>query len=122
MLTSSSHAPSARYNPGEPKEGGMTAIEPTGQVLGATVSGIDLSKPVSDRDFATILLALGRHGVLRFPAQRLEAAALRDFSRRFGRIQATLTGRHHEPGIPKGTTSARSTMRSPTTGRTSAGS
>lgn len=79
----------------------MTAIEPTGQVLGATVSGIDLSKPVSDLDFATILLALGRHGVLRFPAQRLEAAALRDFSRRFGRIQATLSGRHHEPGMPE---------------------
>lgn len=79
----------------------MTAIDPTGHVLGATVSGIDLSKPVSDLDFATILLALGRHGVLRFPAQRLEAAALRDFSRRFGRIQATLSGRHHEPGMPE---------------------
>jgi taurine dioxygenase len=79
----------------------MTAIEPTGQVLGATVSGIDLSRPVSDREFAAILLALGRHGVLRFPAQRLEAVALRDFSRRFGRIQATLTGRHHEPGMPE---------------------
>jgi taurine dioxygenase len=79
----------------------MTAIEPTGDVLGATVSGIDVSKPVSDRDFAAILLALGRHGVLRFPAQRLEAVALRDFSRRFGRIQATLTGRHHEPGMPE---------------------
>src|SRR6185503_1982474 len=79
----------------------MTAIEPTGQVLGATVSGIDLSKPVSDREFATILLALGRHGVLRFPAQRLEAVELRDFSRRFGMIQATLTGRHHEPGMPE---------------------
>ena len=38
---------------------------------------------------------------MRFPAQRLEAAALRDFSRRFGRIQATLTGRHHEPGMPE---------------------
>ncbi len=79
----------------------MTTIEPTGQVLGATVSGIDLRWPVSDREFATILLALGRHGVLRFPAQRLEAAALRDFSQRFGRVQATLTGRHHEPGMPE---------------------
>jgi taurine dioxygenase len=79
----------------------MTAIEPTGQILGARVSGIDLSRPLSDGDFATILLALGRHGVLWFPAQRLEAVALRDFSRRFGRIQATLTGRHHEPGMPE---------------------
>jgi len=76
-------------------------IEPTGEVLGATVRGVDMSKPLRDRDFAAILVGLGRHGVLRFPAQRLEATALRDFSRRFGRIQATLTGRHHEPGMPE---------------------
>ena len=75
------------------------AVEPSGQILGATVRGVDLSTPVSDADFAAILLALGRHGVLRFPAQRLEAAHLRDFSQRFGRIQATLTGRHPEPGM-----------------------
>ena len=79
----------------------MTAVEPTGQILGATVGGMDLSKPLSDADFAAILLALGTHGVLRFPGQRLEAVELRDFSRRFGRIQATLTGRHHEPGMPE---------------------
>src|SRR5215470_17245836 len=79
----------------------MTAIEPSGQILGATVLGVDLAKPLSDADFAMILQALGRHGVLRFPAQRLEAVELRDFSRRFGQIQATLTGRHHEPGMPE---------------------
>jgi taurine dioxygenase len=77
----------------------VTRIEPSGQILGATVTGLNLAKPLSDADFATILLALGRHGVLRFPAQQLEAVELRDFSRRFGRIQATLTGRHHEPGM-----------------------
>jgi taurine dioxygenase len=79
----------------------MRTIEPTGAILGATVRGVDLAHPLSVADFAAILLALGRHGVLRFPAQRLEAAALRDFSQRFGHIQATLTGRHHEPGIPE---------------------
>src|SRR4030095_1860876 len=47
-----------------------------------------------------ILLALGRHGVLRFPDQRLEAAALPDFSPRFGRIPAMRSG-YHEPGIPE---------------------
>jgi taurine dioxygenase len=79
----------------------MTAIEPSGQILGATIRGMDLAKPLSNADFATILLALGRHGVLRFPDQKLEAVQLRDFSRRFGVIQATLTGRHHEPGMPE---------------------
>src|SRR5947209_4115653 len=82
-------------------EGMVRAVEPSGQILGATVRGLDLAKPLSDVDFATILEALGRHGVLRFPAQQLEATELRDFSRRFGRIQATLTGRHHEPGMPE---------------------
>jgi taurine dioxygenase len=79
----------------------MATIEPSGQVLGATVRGVDLARPPSAGDFASILAALGRHGVLRFPDQRLSASALRDFSRRFGRIQATLTGRHHEPGMPE---------------------
>ncbi|HET9488966.1 MAG TPA: TauD/TfdA family dioxygenase [Methylomirabilota bacterium] len=79
----------------------MKTIEPTGQILGATVRGLDLSEPLSDADFALILKLLGAHGVLHFPGQKLEARALRDFSRRFGRIQATLSGRHHEPGMPE---------------------
>ena len=79
----------------------MTTIEPTGHVLGATVRGVDLSEPLSDANFAAILQALGAHGVLHFPDQKLEARVLRDFSQRFGRIQATLTGRHHEPGMPE---------------------
>jgi len=79
----------------------VTAIEPSGEILGATVRGMDLAKPLNDTHFGTILEALGRHGVLRLPAQELEAAELRDFSQRFGRIQATLTGRHHEPGMPE---------------------
>ena len=79
----------------------MAAVEPSGQILGATIKGVDLARSLSDADFATILMALGRYGVLRFPHQKLSAVELRDFSRRFGMIQATLTGRHHEPGMPE---------------------
>jgi len=78
----------------------MVTIEPTGQILGATVRGVDLARPLSTDDFSTILVALGRHGVLRFPDQRLEAANLRDFSQRFGSIQHMLTG-FHEPDMPE---------------------
>ncbi len=78
----------------------MTTIEPTGEILGATVRGLDLAEPLDDTAFATILTALGRHGVLRFPDQHLDAAALRDFSRRFGSIQEMLTG-YHEPDMPE---------------------
>ena len=38
----------------------MLTIDPTGAILGATVTGIDLSQPLSEPDFGRILLALGR--------------------------------------------------------------
>ncbi|HUP95666.1 MAG TPA: TauD/TfdA family dioxygenase [Burkholderiales bacterium] len=76
-------------------------IESTGQILGATVTGIDLSQPLSDANFAQIIASLGRHGVLRFPAQRLDAPQLRDFSRRFGRIQTSVSDKYAVPGVPE---------------------
>ena len=54
----------------------MLEIKPTGKVLGATVHGLDLSRPLDERSFAAVLSALGEHGVLCFPRQTLDAAAL----------------------------------------------
>src|SRR5215212_6824038 len=76
-------------------------IEPTGQILGATVTAIDLAQPLNDADFAQIVAALGRHGVLLFPDQSLDAPALRDFSRRFGRIQTSVSDKYAVPGVPE---------------------
>ena len=64
----------------------MLSIEPTGAILGATVHGIDV-KQAGERNSPEILLALGRHGVLRFPDQQLDMGDLRTFSERFGEIQ-----------------------------------
>ena len=41
----------------------MPTIRPSGGALGASVTGIDLSRPMSAADFAAILRALGQHGV-----------------------------------------------------------
>jgi taurine dioxygenase len=71
----------------------MAFIRASGQTLGATVTGIDLARPLSDADFATVVSALGRHGVLCFPDQTLDPPALRDFSQRFGRLQTSVTGK-----------------------------
>ena len=79
----------------------MPTITPTGGTLGARVTDIDLSRPMSAADFATILRALGQYGVLCFPDQLLEPAALRDFSQRFGSIQTSLTGKFQDPEIPE---------------------
>jgi taurine dioxygenase len=76
-------------------------IEPTGRILGARVTGIDLAQTLSAPDFAAIFAALGRAGVLCFPGQQLDAAALRDFARRFGRIQTSVTGKFHHPLVPE---------------------
>jgi taurine dioxygenase len=65
----------------------MLSIEPTGAVLGATIRGIDLAQPLSAPDFGHILLALGRHGVLRFPDQKLDIGDVKRFSELFGEIQ-----------------------------------
>jgi taurine dioxygenase len=78
----------------------VLTVEPTGGILGATVRGVDLARPLGDDDFGAVLLALGAHGVLCFPGQTLEAAQLRDFSQRFGTIQAT-SGDFHDPDVPE---------------------
>ena len=69
----------------------MLTIEPTGAVLGATVRGIDLAQRLSERDLGQILLALGNHGVLRFPEQHLDLGELKRFSEQFGEIQGPAT-------------------------------
>ena len=79
----------------------MAKVIASGQVLGATVTGMDLAQPLSSAEFALILRALGDHGVLRFPEQRLQSAELRDFSRRFGVIQGSVTGRLADPQVPE---------------------
>src|SRR5918912_2155290 len=77
----------------------MISLQPSGKLLGATVHGIDLGQPLTDANFGAILQSLGQYGVLRFPNQRLDAAALRDFSQRFGSIQGSVTGRFAQPGV-----------------------
>ena len=67
----------------------MLTVTPTGQVLGATITGLDLSQPLSDSVFAEVLTALGQYGVLRFPDQHIESIHLKAFSERFGAIQET---------------------------------
>ena len=79
----------------------MPSIVPTGGILGADVLGLDLAQPLADADFALLLRALGQHGVLRIPGQRIGARALRDFSLRFGPIQTGVADRFRDPEVPE---------------------
>lgn len=78
----------------------MLAITPNDAILGATVRGFDAAKPMDDASFAAIVAALGRHGVLRFPNQSLDPAALKAFSERFGEIQGGI-GEKRKSDVPE---------------------
>jgi len=79
----------------------MLAITPSGKALGATVLGLDLSKGLAEADVATLIRALGDFSVLRFPAQDLGAADLRNFSARFGELEVNVANAYQEPGLPE---------------------
>jgi len=76
-------------------------IHPSGKALGATIEGIDLAQSVSDGEFKQILRALGEHGVLRFPKQRLATEDFARFGRLFGELEINVAGTFQEPGHPE---------------------
>ncbi len=76
-------------------------ITPSGQTLGARVTGIDLAQPLSDGEFRDILRALGEHGVLCFPRQTLDPDQLAAFGRRFGDLEINVANVYHEPNHPE---------------------
>jgi taurine dioxygenase len=76
-------------------------IIPTQRVLGATVEGLDLSRPLEEREVEGVIQALGRYGVVRFPRQNLTAQAQKDFAARFGELEINVAGAYQEPGIPE---------------------
>jgi taurine dioxygenase len=76
-------------------------IEPSGQILGATIEDIDLSRPVADADFKRILRALGEFGVLCFPGQQLETDAFARFGGLFGDLEINVANQFHEPDHPE---------------------
>jgi taurine dioxygenase len=76
-------------------------IVPTGGALGARIEGIDLGQALSDPDFKRLLRALGAHGVLCFPRQRLTTDALARFGRMFGDLEINIANQFHEPDFPE---------------------
>ncbi|MSP97816.1 MAG: TauD/TfdA family dioxygenase [Betaproteobacteria bacterium] len=79
----------------------MVDVAASGEVLGATIDGLDLAQPMSSDHCDLVLHALGEHGVLRFPGQTLDARQLADFSARFGELEVNVANLGQEPGIPQ---------------------
>jgi taurine dioxygenase len=65
--------------------------------MGADVSGVDLSKPLTDAAFDDIRDALHRYHVLSFRAQVLQPKAFLEFASRFGPPEPHLLDQFHHP-------------------------
>lgn len=77
-------------------------VIPSGRVLGATIEGLDLSRPLAENEVEGVIQALGRYGAVRFPRQRLTARQQKDFAARFGELEINVaSGAYQEPGIPE---------------------
>ncbi len=77
-------------------------IAPSGEILGASVTGIDLAHPLSDADFADIVQAIGQHGVLCFKNQELTPDQQAAFAMRFGALEINVAaGPYTVPNLPE---------------------
>ena len=76
-------------------------IVPSGQDLGAAIEGLDLRSPMTDSEFAGVLGALGRHGVLCFPRQEIDAGQLAAFAGRFGTLEVNVASVFQELEHPQ---------------------
>jgi taurine dioxygenase len=79
----------------------MIEITPSGRILGARITGLDLSQPLDDRALGTVLRALAEHAVICFPKQRLDAGAQVAFSRNFGELEIHVSGAFQDPAYPQ---------------------
>lgn len=78
----------------------MNIIE-SGQILGASVEGLDLAEPITADQFKTLEQALGRYGVLSYPKQSLSALQLKSFAENFGKLEINVANAFQEPGLPE---------------------
>ena len=77
-------------------------VIPSGESLGATIEGLDLSAPLAQKPLVGVIQALGRHGVVRFPRQTLTGRQLRDFSAQLGDLEINVASHaYQEPGVPE---------------------
>ncbi len=77
-------------------------VTPSGKILGATIEGLALSRPLQNNQLKILLDALGQYGVLRFPRQQLTGRQLKEFSAQFGELEINVaSGAYQEPGVPE---------------------
>ncbi|NDF65404.1 MAG: hypothetical protein EB096_09615, partial [Betaproteobacteria bacterium] len=72
-------------------------ISPISQVVGARITGVNLSQPISPDQFSRLEEALHTHGFIVLPGQSLSPASMVQFARRWGRPEPHVIDTFHHP-------------------------
>ena len=78
----------------------MIAVQPLSEVLGARVTGVDLSRPLDAATYKIIEAAYHRHCFIVFPDQRLTARQFASFAGHWGRAEPHVIDTFHHPENP----------------------
>jgi taurine dioxygenase len=76
----------------------MFSVRKLGQTLGAEVTGLDLSKPLSDADFEKVKNVFYENSVIVIRGQKLTPEQHLSFSRRFGTLDVNVRKKFNKPG------------------------
>ena len=79
----------------------MITVRKLTDAFGAEISGVDLSRLVSEAQIAEIKDAFHRHSLLIFRGQDLNPARQVEFSRHFGNLEVHVLSQHLLPGFPE---------------------
>lgn len=79
----------------------LTVTKAGNAPIGAEISGVDFTQPVSDEVFARIVDAFHANGVVVFRGQRLTPEAHLEFSRRFGKLDINVRSRFNKREHPE---------------------
>lgn len=79
----------------------MYTAQPSGEILGCRIEGLDLSQPFGEKELGLTLRCLADYGVVCFPNQSLDPATQVAFSRMFGELEVHVSGVFQEPGHPE---------------------
>jgi taurine dioxygenase len=77
------------------------SVRPLSAHLGAGISGVDLTRDISEELFGALYRAFLRYQVLLFPPQELSPARQVAFGRRFGELQIHVMNQYHADGHPE---------------------
>jgi taurine dioxygenase len=77
------------------------SVRPLSPHLGAGISGVDLTRDISEELFGALYRAFLRYQVLLFPPQDLSPTRQVAFGRRFGELQIHVMNQYHADGYPE---------------------